>query len=265
MDTSIMGLFPLQESYTLVVEGLAITLALLWLLFIYKATKKTNTAPEASGASQVASGLDSVVTKWLEEQRKKRAYGDTTTETDFMDVMISVTEANGLVADYDADTIIKATCMTLIAGSADTTSVMLTWALSLLLNNRDTLRKAQEELDTHVEKGRQVNESDLINLVYLEAVVKDVLRLYPAAFLGGPRAFSEDCKIAGYHVPKGTWLFINMWKLHRDPNIWSDPCEFKPERFLTPNHKEVDVKGADFELIPFGAGRRSCPGTRLAL
>ncbi|KAI3776926.1 hypothetical protein L1987_46717 [Smallanthus sonchifolius] len=182
-----------------------------------------------------------------------------------MDVMISVTEANGLVADYDADTIIKATCMTLIAGSADTTSVMLTWALSLLLNNRDTLRKAQEELDTHVGKGRQVNESDLINLVYLEAVVKEVLRLYPAAFLGGPRAFSEDCKIAGYHVPIGTWLFINMWKLHRDPNIWSDPSEFKPERFLTPNHKEVDVKGADFELIPFGAGRRSCPGTRLAL
>ncbi|KAI3776923.1 hypothetical protein L1987_46714 [Smallanthus sonchifolius] len=193
---------------------------------------------------RVASGLDSMVTKWLDEHRKKRGYDDNTTETDFIDVMISVVEANGLVAGYDADTITKATCMTLIVSSADTTSVMLTWALSLLLNNRDTLRKAQEELDTHVGKGRPVNESDLINLVYLEAVVKEALRLYPAAFLGGPRAFSEDCTIAGYHVPKGTWLLINMWKLHRDPNIWSGPCEFKPERFLTP--KDVDVKGADF-------------------
>ncbi|KAI3761929.1 hypothetical protein L1987_52352 [Smallanthus sonchifolius] len=214
---------------------------------------------------RVASGLDSMVTKWLDEHRKKRGYGDKTTEMDFIDVLISVIESNGLVASYDADTIIKATCMTLIVSSADTTSVMLTWALSLLLNNRDTLRKAQEEIDKHVGKDRQVNESDLINLVYFEAVVKESLRLYPAAFLGGPRAFSEDCTIAGYHVPKGTWLLVNMWKLHRDPNIWSDPCEFKPERFLTPNHKDVDVKGADFELIPFGAGRRSCPGIRLAL
>ncbi|KAI3776927.1 hypothetical protein L1987_46718 [Smallanthus sonchifolius] len=82
-----------------------------------------------------------------------------------MDVMISVTEANGLVADYDADTIIKATCMTLIAGSADTTSVMLTWALSLLLNNRDTLRKAQEELDTHVGKGASQVASGLDSVV----------------------------------------------------------------------------------------------------
>ncbi|KAK1408622.1 hypothetical protein QVD17_40552 [Tagetes erecta] len=213
---------------------------------------------------RVASGLDDMLTTWLEEHKEKRVGGDTTTETDFIDVMISVIEANGLV-DYDTDTIIKATCTTLIVSGADTTTVMLTWTLSLLLNNRNALKKVQEELDAHVGKDKQVNISDIGNLVYLEAVIKEALRLYPAAFLGGPRAFSEDCTVAGYHIPKGTWLLINMWKLHRDPNIWSDPCKFKPERFLTPNHKDVDVKGADFELIPFGAGRRFCPGIRLAL
>ena len=142
---------------------------------------------------------------------------------------------------------------------------MLTWALSLLLNNRYALRKAQNELEMCVGNDRQVNESDIKNLVYLQAIVKETFRLYPAGFLGGPRIFSEDCTVAGYHVPKGTWLLINIWKLHRDPKIWSDPCDFRPERFLTPNHKDVDVRGTDFELIPFGAGRRSCPGIALAL
>ncbi|KAM0066847.1 putative cytochrome P450 [Helianthus debilis subsp. tardiflorus] len=106
------------------------------------------------------------------------------------------------------------------------------------------------------EKNRQVNEIDIKNLVYLQAVVNETLRLYPATFLNHPRAFTKDCTIAGYHVPKGTWLIVNTWKLHRDPKIWSDPCEFRPERFLSANHMGLDVKWTNFELIPFGAGRR---------
>ncbi|XP_024972548.1 cytochrome P450 CYP82D47-like [Cynara cardunculus var. scolymus] len=213
---------------------------------------------------RVATELDLIVGKWLAEHRQKRDSDKITGARDFIDVMISEVES-GAFENYDADTIVKATCTSLIIGGTDTTSVMLTWALSLLLNNRYALRKAQEELETHVEKDRQVNELDIKNLVYLQAIVKETLRLYPAGFLGGPRAFSKDCTVSGYHVPKGTWLLINMWKLHRDPKIWSDPLEFRPERFLTPNHKDVDVKGGDFELIPFGAGRRSCPGMGFGL
>ncbi|KAF5809070.1 putative cytochrome P450 [Helianthus annuus] len=212
---------------------------------------------------QVARELDLMVGKWLEEHRQKRSSGNATEVNDFMDLMIQIVEDNN-VAGYNVDTIIKATCESLIAGGADTTTVMLTWTLSLLLNNRHALRKVQEELDTHVGKDRQLNESDIYNLVYLQAVIKETLRLYPAAFLNAPRAFTKDCRIAGYHVPKGTWLLINIWKLHRDPKIWSDPNEFIPERFLSPNNMHLDVKGADFELIPFGAGRRSCPGIALA-
>lgn len=142
---------------------------------------------------------------------------------------------------------------------------MLTWMMSLLLNNPQSLRKAQEEIDKVVGKDRQINESDITNLVYLQAIVKETLRLYPAGRLGGMREFTEDCTVAGYHVPKGTWLMVNLWKLQQDPEIWSNPLEFRPERFLEGNHKHVDVKGTNFELIPFGAGRRSCPGTALAL
>ncbi|XP_071742678.1 cytochrome P450 CYP82D47-like [Rutidosis leptorrhynchoides] len=213
---------------------------------------------------RIASELDSMVGTWLDEHRNERASDESTKEKDFIDVMISAVKGDNLVG-YNKDTIIKATSMTLIAGGIDTMSVMLTWTLSLLLNNRSTLKLAIEELDMHVGKGKQVNESSINNLVYLKAIIKEALRLYPAGFLGGPRAFSENCVVAGYNVPKGTWLLINMWKLHRDPNIWSDPCEFKPERFLTPKHKDVDVIGADYELIPFGAGRRSCPGIALSL
>ncbi|WJZ95058.1 hypothetical protein VitviT2T_013853 [Vitis vinifera] len=70
----------------------------------------------------------------------------------------------------------------------------------------------------------------------------------------------EDCHVAGYHIPKGTRLFVNAWKLHRDPSVWSDPEDFQLERFLT-SHANLDVLGQHFELIPFGSGRRSCPGS----
>lgn len=213
---------------------------------------------------KVAQEIDIMAGKWLDEHRRKRISEEAFEEKDFMDVMISTVEKGGLET-YDADTIIKSTCMVLIASSVDTTTVMLTWMLSLLLNNPDCLRKAQEEIDEIVGKDRQIDESDITNLVYLQAIVKETLRLYPAGRLGGTREFTEDCMVAGYHVPKGTWLMVNMWKLQQDPEIWSNPSEFMPERFLDPKHKHLDVKGTNFELIPFGAGRRSCPGTALGL
>ena len=142
--------------------------------------------------------------------------------------------------------------------------VTLTWALSLLLNNRQVLKKAQDELDVHVGRQRKVDESDVKNLIYLQAIVKETLRLYPALPVSAPREAMEDCTVAGFYVPAGTRLFVNLWKLHRDPSIWSDPLAFQPERFLE-KHAELDIKGQDFELIPFGSGRRSCPGIQFAM
>lgn len=140
----------------------------------------------------------------------------------------------------------------------------LTWALSLLLNNQHSLKRAQDELDVRVGMHRQVEESDIKNLTYLQAVVKETLRLYPVLPLSAPREAMEDCIVAGFHVPAGTRLMVNLWKLQRDPRIWSRTSEFQPERFLT-DHVHVDVRGHSFEYIPFGSGRRMCPGVSFGL
>lgn len=104
-----------------------------------------------------------------------------------------------------------------------------------------------------------MDESDISKLVYLQAVVKETLRLYPAGPLSGIREFSQDCTLRGYHVAAGTRLITNLWKIQTDPRVWAEPLEFKPERFLG-SQKQVDVKGQNFELGPFGYGRRACPG-----
>lgn len=153
----------------------------------------------------------------------------------------------------------------LVLGATDTSSVTHTWAMCLLLNNPHTLEKVKEEIDEHIGKERLcITESDINKLVYLQAVVKETLRLYPASPLSGVREFRQDCKIGGYHVKKGTRLFTNLWKIQTDPSVWLDPLEFKPERFLT-THKDVDVKGHHFEFLPFGSGRRICPGISFGL
>lgn len=145
----------------------------------------------------------------------------------------------------------------------DTTVITLTWCLSLLLNNRNALKNLQDELDTYAGKERKVDESDLKNLDYLQAIVKETMRLYPAAPLSLPHESIGDCTVSGYHVPAGTRLMFNLSKIQRDPSVWIDPDEFRPERFLS--DLDVDLKGQNFELIPFGSGRRMCPGINLAL
>ncbi|PIN09965.1 Cytochrome P450 CYP2 subfamily [Handroanthus impetiginosus] len=213
---------------------------------------------------EIAKELDRIVGGWLAEHRQKEYSGEDKPR-DFMDVLLSAVQGSDFQVKYDNDTIIKCTCETLIAGGVDTTTVMLVWSLSLLLNHRHVLKKVQQELDDQIGKNRRVTESDLNNLPYLHAVVKETLRLYPAGPLSGTREFSKDTTIGNYKIPKGTWLIVNLWKLQRDPRVWPEnPSQFMPERFLK-THKNLDVKGQDFELIPFGAGWRICPGTNFGL
>ncbi|XVF17778.1 hypothetical protein REPUB_Repub10bG0152900 [Reevesia pubescens] len=214
---------------------------------------------------RTAKELDILVGGWLEEHKQKRLLGrNVIEEQDFMDVMMNILE-DAKISGFDADTINKATCLNLVLAGSDSTMVTLTWALSLLLNNPQVLNKAQDELDMHVGKDRRLEESDITNLVYLQAVVKETLRLYPPQPVIGLRAALEDCTLStGYHIPTGTQLMVNAWKIQRDERVWSDPVDFQPERFLTSN-KDIDFRGQTFELIPFGSGRRSCPGVSLAL
>ncbi|XP_016733282.1 cytochrome P450 82C3 [Gossypium hirsutum] len=179
-----------------------------------------------------------------------------------MGVMLSILRD---AEEHDADTINKAVSLALIFAAEDTTSITMTWALSLLLNNRDALNKVKQELDIHVGKDRLlITESDTKNLVYLQSVIKETLRLYPAAPLAVIHEAIEDCSIHGYDISGGTGLILNLQNIQRDSQIWEDPLKFRPERFMT-THKDIDVKGHDFELIPFSSGKRMCPGVSFAL
>ncbi|MED6218268.1 hypothetical protein PIB30_025190 [Stylosanthes scabra] len=215
---------------------------------------------------ETAKEMDAIMVEWLEEHRRKRAnsdHQDAGGDQDFMDVMLSIIDGTQL-GGFDSDTIVKATTWILMGGSIDTASATLVWIISCMLNNKATIEQAQTELDIHVGRERIVKETDISKLVYIQAIVKETLRLYPTAIFSGPREFSDDCFVNGYYIPKGTQLITNLWKIHTDPSIWSDPLEFKPERFLT-THKDVDVRGNHFELMPFGSGRRMCPGLSFAL
>ncbi|KAJ9186653.1 hypothetical protein P3X46_002200 [Hevea brasiliensis] len=214
---------------------------------------------------KTAKDLDLIAEGWLKEHKEKKASGVKKGEEDFMGLMLDILDDDAqLVVGRDSDTVNKATSLGLTVAASDTTAVTLIWALSLLINNPSVLKKAQHELDINVGKKRRVHESDMNSLVYLKAIIKETLRLYPAAPLSLPHESMEDCTVAGYHIPAGTRLLINLSKIHRDPRVWSKPFEFQPERFLT-IHKDYDVRGQNFELIPFGSGRRICPGVSFAL
>lgn len=148
----------------------------------------------------------------------------------------------------------------LFSAGTDTTSSTVEWAMAELLKNPEAMEKAKAELDQVVGKNKVVEESDIAKLPYLQAVVKETFRLHiPVPFLV-PRKTEMESEILGYTVPKNAQILINVWAIGRDSTIWSDPTSFLPERFLD---CEIDVKGQDFELIPFGAGRRMCLGMSL--
>ncbi|PIA52418.1 hypothetical protein AQUCO_01000350v1 [Aquilegia coerulea] len=212
---------------------------------------------------RTAKELDNIMEGWLQEHKQNKLEHGTNVEQDFMYVLLSILDGD-MFYGYEADFVNKAISLNMIFGGVDTTTVTSTWALSLLLNNREILQKAQNEIDCIVGKDRLVDESDITKLVYLQAIVKETMRLYPAAPLSVQHIAMEDCTVSGYHVPAGTWLLTNIYKIQRDPRVWSSPSEFQPERFLT-TQANVDLRGKHFELIPFGSGRRSCPGMSFAL
>ncbi|PIA33005.1 hypothetical protein AQUCO_04200030v1 [Aquilegia coerulea] len=157
---------------------------------------------------------------------------------------------------YYTDEIIKGLIETLLSAGTDTSSSTLEWAMSLLLNHPDILNKAKKEIDMHVGKERLIEESDLPKLGYLNNIINETLRIYPP----GPVLYhesSKDCSVGGFHVPSGTIVQMNVCAVHRDPKLWVEPMQFNPDRFEDENE--------GFKFIPFGSGRRKCPGEGLAI
>lgn len=151
----------------------------------------------------------------------------------------------------------------MVVGGTDTTSNTMEWAMTEMMQKPEIMKKVQEELDQVVGKDNIVEESHIAKLQYLGAVIKEVLRLHPAIPLLVPHCPSSSCVIGGYTVPQGSSVFLNVWSIHRDPSVWADPLEFRPERFLDANNK-WEFNGSDFSYFPFGSGRRICVGIPLA-
>lgn len=158
---------------------------------------------------------------------------------------------------------IKAMLIDIVVGGTDTTSTTVEWVMAEMMHHPEIMEKVHEELAKVVGMNSIVEESHLHQLTYLEAVVKEAFRLHPPGPLLLPRRPSQSCSVGGYRVPKGTTIFLNAWAIHRDPHVWDNPTEFKPERFLNGSSK-WDYTGNNFNYLPFGSGRRMCPGIPLA-
>ena len=150
----------------------------------------------------------------------------------------------------------------LLAAAMDTSATTIDWALTELMRHPRIMKKVQKELENVVGLERMVDESDLDSLEYLDMVVKETMRLHPALPLMVPHESLEDCTINDYHIPRKSRLLINVWAIGRDPSVWTEPDKFNPERFFG---SSIDLRGHDFELIPFRSGRRSCPRMQLGL
>ncbi|CAI0431689.1 unnamed protein product [Linum tenue] len=213
--------------------------------------------------------LDTFLTHILQEHANTTA-AEPHHVVDFLTSLSSDGEGSRLTDTEIKALLLMSTCIVILqnmfTAGTDTSSSTVEWAVAELIRHPNILAQLQTELDSVVGPDRLVSEQDIPNLPYLQAVIKETFRLHPSTPLSLPRLAAQSCEINGYHIPKGATLLVNVWAIARDPEVWSDPLRFDPGRFLPGGDKPgVDVKGSDFELIPFGAGRRICAGMSLGL
>lgn len=194
------------------------------------------------------SRMDRLMQGLIDEHRRDRS------KNSMIDHLLSLQESQ---PEYYTDGIIKGLIVVMILAGTDTSAVTLEWAMSLLVNHPKVLKKARAEVDAHVGQERLIDEHDLNKLPYIKSIISETFRLCPAAPLLVPHMASDNCTLGGYNVPRGTLLLVNAWAIHRDPKTWDDPTSFKPERY-----EDGEVEG--HKLMPFGLGRRACPGAGLA-
>ncbi|RLN33023.1 flavonoid 3' [Panicum miliaceum] len=202
-----------------------------------------------------------------EERRRRAGAGEFVASDDLVDVLLQLAE-KGRSESSEAKLMrdgVKAIIQDIIAGGTESSAVTIEWAMSELLRRPDAMAAATDELDRVVGRTRWVTERDLPDLPYVDAVVKETMRLHPVGPLLVPHQVREDTVVGGYDVPAGARVLVNAWAIARDPVSWPDaPGAFRPERFLG-GGAGVDACGAHFELLPFGAGRRMCPAYGLAM
>ncbi|KAK4394862.1 cytochrome [Sesamum angolense] len=212
-------------------------------------------------ADEVDAFLEMVIQEHLNEELQSCGAADQDESTEnFVDILLKIYKDNNTGVSIDKDSI-KAIILDILAGGTDTTSAALEWGMTELLRHPMALKNLQNELRGILKDKQDITENVLLKMNYLKAVVKETLRLHPPITFVAREA-REDIKVMGYDIGARTMVITNIWAIGRDPASWDEPEKFKPERFLTCS---VDFKGLDFQLIPFGAGRRGCPGTAFAM
>ncbi|OVA03274.1 Cytochrome P450 [Macleaya cordata] len=207
-----------------------------------------------------------ILDSFVEERRLRHGVDDVQHQQDdnkmkdFLDVLLQF-EGNGKdeptkISGRNLNMVI----LELFLAGIETTTTTVEWALTELLRNPKSMKMVRAEIAQIVGHERKIEESDIEDLHYLNAVIKETLRLHPTTPFLVPHSVVKDVEFMGYWITKDTQVFINVWGIGRDPSIWDDPLSFKPERFLGSN---VDYRGQNFEFLPFGAGRRMCPGIPL--
>lgn len=205
---------------------------------------------------KLAAKVTSVVGQIVEERKrtKELVIGD----NDFLSTLLSLPKEERL-----GDSDMVAILWEMIFRGTDTVAILLEWTMARMALHQDIQMKARQEIDICVGQNSHVRDSDIPNLPYLQAIVKEVLRLHPPGpLLSWARLAVHDVHVDKTLVPAGTTAMVNMWAISHDSSIWEDPLSFKPERFLK---EDVSIMGSDLRLAPFGAGRRVCPGRALGL
>nr|XP_043636705.1 cytochrome P450 Tp4149-like [Erigeron canadensis] len=198
----------------------------------------------------------------LEEHvnQKKMVAGGEKQGQDLFDILLEVQRESTTNFILNRD-IMKAAIMDLFAAGTDTTATSIEWAMSELIRHPRVMKKLQQEVKEIGHGKSMINEDDLDQMKYLQAVLKETLRLYTPLPLLISHQSTQDVKLMGYDIAEGTQVIINAWAIGRDPYVWEEADKFRPERFLNSSY---DYKGINFEFIPFGAGRRGCPGIQFA-
>lgn len=206
---------------------------------------------------KVYKGMDKVFGDIISEHRNRTVPAD---QEDLADVLLRI-QKDGLFEYPLTDDNIKAVILDIITAGSETSATTMTWAMSELIKNPKMMERAQAEVREVFQGKENVDETGLDELNYLKLVIKETLRLHPPAPLLLPRECREQCQINGFDIPVKSKIIFNGWAIGRDPRFWADSESFIPERF---QDSPVDYKGADFQYIPFGAGRRICPGISFA-
>ncbi|CAI9264047.1 unnamed protein product [Lactuca saligna] len=215
--------------------------------------------------------LDGFIDKIIDEHLSKgKKTGDEGLDNDMVDEMLAFYSEEGKVNEggdlQNAINLtrdnIKAIIMDVMFGGTETVASAIEWAMTELMHTPEALKRVQQEMANVVGLDRRVEESDLEKLTYFKCVIKETLRLHPPIPVLLHQS-SEATEVSGYHIPKGTRVMVNAYAINRDKNSWEDPDTFNPSRFL--QNGAPDFRGSNYEFLPFGSGRRSCPGMQLGL